>query len=58
MGGRSHASAEQARSVNPPAVVDDTIYFGSDDGNCGGAGPVHLAGDLADTLPPDLRRRR
>ena len=23
----------QARSFNPPVVVDDTIYFGSDDGN-------------------------
>ena len=27
------AGGEQARSFNPPVVVDDTIYFGSDDGN-------------------------
>ena len=27
------AAGAQARSFNPPVVVDDTIYFGSDDGN-------------------------
>ena len=27
------AGGEPARSFNPPVVVDDTIYFGSDDGN-------------------------
>ena len=27
------AGGAQARSFNPPVVVDDTIYFGSDDGN-------------------------
>ena len=26
-------AGERARSFNPPVVVDDTIYFGSDDGN-------------------------
>ena len=30
---RLQAGGENARSFNPPVVVDDTIYFGSDDGN-------------------------